>query len=109
MRTVYLDESEQSAAGIFAVAGYVFDPRSVRDFDRRWREILGMWKVPEFHMKEFAYRKNAFAGWSDGSRRAFLDRLIQTIHDHAQFHVMVSVDTDALSTLTPNEKLEMLD
>src|SRR5688500_16976664 len=97
MRTVYLDESEQSAAGIFAVAGYVFDPHTIRKFDKRWREILAMWKVPEFHMKEFAHRQNAFAGWSDGSRRAFLNRLIHTIHDHTQFHVMVSVDTDALS------------
>ena len=109
MFTAYADESGQEDAGIFVVAGYVFDPRKGAKFEKSWSKILERWKVSELHMKELTRFGGEYKGWSDNNRSAFLSSLTEIIHSRAEFHVAVSFDTFALRDMNPNDKQEILD
>jgi hypothetical protein len=72
--TAYLDESESDP--FFVLAGLISSPSGWNRFSREWIKVLKEYEVPSLHMKEFAFFKKAFKGWTEGMRRSFLNRLL---------------------------------
>lgn len=76
--TAYLDESK--SAPMFVLAGLVSTASSWKRFSREWIKVLKEFKIPYLHMKEFAFFRGVFAGWTEGMRRSFLNRLLFLIN-----------------------------
>jgi len=77
----FLDESGHSSATEFlALAAFVANEADWRAFDRLWHEALHETQAPYLHMREFAHRVGAFAGWTEERRRALLGPCVKALN-----------------------------
>jgi hypothetical protein len=100
----YVDESRQSEARVFVVAGYVFDPEGVRRFEEQWRRALDSAQLSRFHMSDFENRMGPYAAWRDKYRHEYLNHLIDIIKGTTKFSVAVAVDIDSYNRLSTDDK-----
>jgi hypothetical protein len=88
MVTGYFDESgdPRDAPG-FAVGGYVAETTRWLRFNRQWEEVLDLFEVPYFHMREFAHSVGPYKSWKgdEGKRTAFVSRLIKATKANVSF------------------------
>lgn len=88
MLTGYFDESgapiEEPG---FAVGGCVAQTGRWLKFNRQWEEVLAVFRVPYFHMREFAHSVGPFESWkgNEGRRKAFLTRLVKVAKTNVNF------------------------
>jgi hypothetical protein len=82
MLTGYMDETgntkdeRQRFAGM---AGLVAPLENWEKFEARWKRILGEFKIPYFHMKDFANFKGFHKGWHEQKRRKLFGKLMTCI------------------------------
>jgi hypothetical protein len=82
MFTAYFDDSGHPDRGPeLVVGGYISTVEKWVRFEEEWSEVLELFDVEYFHMKEFAHSTGEFSGWkgNDGRRIAFLKRLAKVI------------------------------
>ena len=72
--TAYMDES--NAGQFFIFAGFVSTVSSWNRFSREWEKVLREYNAPYLHMKEFAFFRGPFQGWSESQRKSLLQRLL---------------------------------
>lgn len=78
MLTCYLDEAGGKAEGFTVICGWVSTVAQWEQFEIDWRLFLASYKVPYFHMKEFAQSTGPFKKWSDA-------RLLKGPKGHREF------------------------
>jgi hypothetical protein len=73
--------SETDGDGVIYVAGMLSTADKWFRLDREWADVLRRFRVPYFHMKEFAPGVGPFASWRDDKdkRREFLERLFRVV------------------------------
>jgi hypothetical protein len=82
--TAYLDESKSDP--IFVLAGLVSTAHNWNRFSREWGKVLKEYQIPYLHMKEFAFSKGPFQGWSESRRKALLQRFLFLIKSGERIH-----------------------
>lgn len=79
--TTYCDASGQQdeKTDAIAVLGLVVRVTRWQRFEREWQGVLDDYRVPYFHMREYAHSRGPFASWKgDEERRAaFCGQLIK--------------------------------
>jgi hypothetical protein len=95
--SVYFDRSADT--GIRVVAGYVSTPEHWQNFQEEWLKWLArpQYRVPYFHMKEFAHSLGAYKdGWKGQprKRREFLVGLINITKSNTFHSFRASVRSD---------------
>ncbi len=86
--SAYLDEtghSKDERQKFVGIAGLIAPITSWETFERKWKETLKAFKIPYFHMKEFAHSEKTFKDWEDkeAKRRKLFGKLmlnIETTH-----------------------------
>jgi hypothetical protein len=76
--SVYLDETGAATTEFFGVAGVLAPDDSWKDFERRWLQALEEFKIPYFHMVEFAHSTGVFKDWkgNEPKRRELFGKLL---------------------------------
>jgi hypothetical protein len=80
--TAYMDEtghSKDERQKFVGMAGLIATARDWEQFERKWKETLKSFRIPFFHMKDFASLRGPFKGWSEIKRRKLLDKLLRII------------------------------
>jgi len=94
----YFDESERTG-GIFCVAGYVFEPKHAKKFDREWRVLMkGVWP---FRMADLAAGADRFKSLTQRQRDARLRAAVALINDRMSFGVAVSCRLPEVNRFAP--------
>jgi hypothetical protein len=76
----YMDEtghSKDERQRFVGVAGLVAPAESWEAFERKWKQTLSDFKIPYFHMKDFASRRRYYEDWSEQKRRKLLGKLLR--------------------------------
>lgn len=90
--TVYLDESgTHIGSQAVVVAGYIATADEWISFDSEWRTALTEFKIPFFHMSEFANRASSYRDWTKKEREQRFDRLVNIINAHVLGSVAVTI------------------
>ncbi len=82
MLTGYFDETgnlkdeRQRFAGM---AGLVAAANDWEKFEGKWKRVLDEFKIPYFHMTDYANRKQFYQGWHENKRRNLLRKLLAAI------------------------------
>jgi hypothetical protein len=84
MLTAYFDES-YAAKGYMVVSGWIATIEEWERFEIDWKLFLASYKVPYFHMKEFAQSVGPYKKWKD--TKYFRARFINEAHGIIQQHV----------------------
>ncbi len=93
--TAYFDESGTPHDSRFVVvAGYLAAVGAWRRFNARWGAVLAAYKVPYFHMREYAHSIGAYDGWKgkEAKRARFLKTLIKQIERGPRYGFRAIVD-----------------
>jgi len=91
--TAFFDRSADDgfvAEGGTVVAGFVSTIEQWALWEKEWKDVLRRFRVPYFHMKEFAPSKKVFSGteWADNNyRRDFVAALVGTLKRWAMISV----------------------
>lgn len=108
MLIAYFDESGSKDTPLVTMAGYLSDERRWKHFEREWAKALKEHGAKYFHMKEFAHFRGEFEGWTEGQRKALVQRLTWVITSNVQFRVGAVVPCEAfkqsVGSLEPNNK-----
>lgn len=88
MLSAYMDEtghSKDEQQRFVGIAGLIAPAASWEAFERKWKATLGSFKLPYFHMKEYAHSTQAFKGWegNEVKRQKLFGKLmlhIETAH-----------------------------
>ncbi len=80
----YMDETGHSKdewQKFNGMAGLIANADKWETFERRWKRALRRFKIPYFHMKEFAHSEGVFKDWKgdETKRRALYGRLLSII------------------------------
>jgi hypothetical protein len=84
--TAYCDETgfaKDPSQKFVGMAGFVAPSEAWESLEHKWKFILKEFKVPYFHMKEYASSVGVFKGWKDNEkkRQAIFSSLIKTIKE----------------------------
>lgn len=80
MLTGYMDEtghSKDERQRFVGMAGLIAPPEDWEVFERKWKAALADFKIPFFHMKDFANLRGPFKGWSELKRRKLFGKLLR--------------------------------
>lgn len=85
--SLYCDASGKEEDELLAVAGFVGRVDEWLKFETEWKAVLDEFKVPYFHMREFAHSVGPFEHWKgrEARRIAFIDALIAALAPHASY------------------------
>jgi hypothetical protein len=90
------------------VAGLVAPTENWGMFERKWNQTLDIFKIPYFHMKDFASRRSYFEGWSELKRQKLLGKLLRIIATTHPFPVGAIISLDDYRSF-PAEDREVMD
>jgi hypothetical protein len=81
MFTCYFDDAGGEDHGFVSVAGWLATLESWRFFEQKWNEMLAVYRIPYFTMKECAQFKGPFEKWKTEpkTRAKFLQTACQII------------------------------
>jgi hypothetical protein len=99
----YLDESEDSSSGIYAVGGFVGHAEVWDSLEPQWLSDLPS-GVTLFHATDCFTGNNEFAGVSIADRVAVLNRLTNVIAAHDVWLVGYGIDAKTYQKLAPKAK-----
>jgi hypothetical protein len=113
------DDSGNTEAPVFVLAGFVARLRQWQVYSREWERILNVApKVPFLSTNEAFQQRGCFAGWSKGAVEDRLLKLVQVIQNRVDGGVIFTLDHDGYKavmakvdelTLTPERrKVRML-
>lgn len=93
----YIDEtghSKDEQQRFVGVAGLVAPAENWEAFEHKWKQILSVFKIPYFHMKDFANRRRHYEGWSELKRQKLLGKLLRIVATTHPFPVGAIVSLD---------------
>jgi hypothetical protein len=81
MLSAYMDEtghSQDEGQKFVGIAGLIAPAANWEAFERKWKATLEIYRLPYFHMKEFAHSKQTFKGWEskEAKRQKLFGKLI---------------------------------
>ena len=104
----YLDDSGTHAASkIISVGGCINEAETLDNFSRAWQERLDKWKLPFFHMTDWAALRGDYKTWSKPVAERRLRELLDLIRDFGigTFGVAVSrKEFSGVSAMYPKAK-----
>lgn len=112
MLTGYMDEtghSKDERQRFVGVAGLVAPAENWEAFERKWKETLSVFKIPYFHMKDFANRRRYFEGWSELKRKKLYGKLMRIIATTHPFPVGAIVSLDDYRSFSAEDRKLMED
>jgi hypothetical protein len=71
----YMDEtghSKDEKQRFVGMGGLVAPAQNWTEFERKWKQTLKDFRIPFFHMKDFANFRSFFESWSEQKRRNYL-------------------------------------
>src|ERR1051326_3117165 len=79
--SAYMDEtghSRDEQQKFVGIAGLIAPVASWEAFERKWKATLGVFKLPYFHMREFAHSEQTFRDWrgKEAKRRKLFGKLM---------------------------------
>lgn len=107
---VYLDETGHSSdetQQFNGMAGFLAQKRDWQRVERKWKATLKSFRVPFFHMKDFAHFRGSFVGWSEQKRQQLLGKLLTHLESINPIPIGVIFDMEAFRSLPP-VKLQQL-
>ncbi len=81
--SVFLDDSGSPDEGIcLGVGGFVSTWDKWIEFEKAWHDVLEVYDISYFHMREYAHSTDEFKNWKgkEGKRRTFLKRLVKCLN-----------------------------
>lgn len=78
----YMDEtghSKEERQKFVGMGGLIATDDNWERFGRKWKAALTSFRIPHFHMKDFAHSRGAFEGWSELKRRKLFGKLLKII------------------------------
>lgn len=78
--SAYMDEtghSKEERQKFVGMAGLIATDENWERFERKWREALTFFRIPYFHMKDFAHSRGPFEGWNELKRRKLFGKLLK--------------------------------
>lgn len=93
--TAYFDES-YAAKGYMVICGWIASVEEWERFEIDWKLFLASYKVPYFHMKEFAQSVGPYKKWKDAPyfRARFIHEAHGIIQQHVRHGFACSVDDE---------------
>jgi hypothetical protein len=110
--TGYMDEtghSKDERQKFVGVAGLVAPAENWEVFEHKWKETLRVFKIPYFHMKDFASRRRHYEGWSELKRKKLLGKLLRIIATTHPFPVGAIVSLDDYRSFSEEDRALMGD
>lgn len=105
------DSSTHKGSRIYALCGFLADPRIWGDFDRDWNAVLDKREWPnrlrEFHMVDCVHGWNEFAGWSYAERLALFGDLTSVVYEANVMAIGSMIVVDAFEKLPSQYKVLM--
>jgi hypothetical protein len=108
----YMDEtghSKDERQRFVGVAGLVAPAENWEAFERKWKQALSDFKIPYFHMKDFASRRRYYEGWSEQKRRKLLGKLLRIIATTNPFPVGAIISLDDYRSFSAEDQKLMGD
>lgn len=112
MLSAYFDETGHSRdeKQLFnGMAGVLAPADHWGAFEEKWGQTLKAFKIPFFHMKDFASLKGFFKGWSEGKRRRLYGKLLAHMETAYIFPVGVSTSMSAFRGFPEEQRKKFID
>ncbi len=103
----YMDEtghSKDERQRFVGVAGLVALVEDWEASERKWKETLSVFKIPYFHMKDFANRRKHYENWSELKRKKLLGKLFRIIATTHPFPVGAIVSLDDYRSFSAEDR-----
>jgi hypothetical protein len=98
----YFDESgSHDGSPVLCVAGFTFEKESCKELDFAWKEVLGRFGLPFFHMVDCAPGNAPFDKLSLKRRIAVETEMIGLIRSHALLGVAVAINENEFNEIFP--------
>lgn len=107
--SAYMDEtghSRDERQKFVGIAGLIAPVASWETFERKWKATLKAYKLPYFHMKEFAHWEKTFRDWKDkeAKRKKLLGKLILHIETTHPLPFGAIMPMDAFRSFTKEQQ-----
>ncbi len=108
--TLYCDAAGGKDHGFIVVAGYLSTFSRWLSFTKEWNLLLSAFTLSDFHMKDFAQSKGAFADWKDNEdkRKKFLSRAAEIIASNVERSFACLVEFEAFNRVNQRYRLDEL-
>lgn len=108
--TAYMDETGHAADDaqrFCGMAGFLAPADRWEVFEGKWKQVLVDFKIPYFHMKEFAHSEGVFAGWrgKELKRRKLFGTLLNKIAAIHPIPIGSITSLDAYRALTDEDRM----
>jgi Protein of unknown function (DUF3800) len=107
MLTAYLDEtghSKDEKQRFNGMAGLIAPAYNWEVFERKWKATLKEYKLPFFHMKDFANFKGHYEGWSEERRKKLFGKLMLHMETIAPLPIGIIIPMEEFRKLTEEEQ-----
>jgi hypothetical protein len=107
--SAYMDEtghSKDERQRFVGIAGLIAPVSRWETFERQWKATLELYKIPYFHMKEFAHSKQTFKDWEgkEEERKKLLGELILHMETAHSLPFGAIVPMDAFRSFTKQQQ-----
>jgi hypothetical protein len=112
MLSAYFDETGHSRdeRQLFnGMAGVLTPTDHWAAFEERWKRTLKDFKIPFFHMKDFASLKGLFNGWSEDKRRRLYGKLLGHMETAYIFPTGVGISMSAFRGFPEEQRKKFID
>jgi hypothetical protein len=112
MLSAYFDETGHSRdeKQLFnGMAGVLAPADHWAAFEEKWGQTLEEFKIPFFHMKDFASLRGPFKGWSEEKRRRLYGKLLAHMETAYIFPVGVSISMSAFRSFPEEQRKLFID
>lgn len=99
MLQLYLDESGSSTSKIITIAGFAAQESHWRKLSKEWNSVLQTMGLSYFHMREYHYSVDQFAGWTRKRKDILMKRLVQIVKQNVLFKVSASIEIAAYNSI----------
>ena len=108
--TAYMDETGHAAADdqlFCGMAGFIAPAEDWEIFEGKWKRVLRDFKIPYFHMREFAHSVGVFEGWKgkEAKRQKLFGSLLNKIAAIHPIPLGSITSLEAYRNLTPEDQI----
>ncbi len=112
MLSAFLDEtghSSDKAQRFNGMAGLMAPTKRLLRMERKWNRTLSRFRLPFFHMKDFASFRGPYKGWTEQKRRDLYRRLLAHITGAQPFLVGSILAMEDFRSLTAKQQADFVD
>jgi hypothetical protein len=107
MLTAYMDEtghSKDERQRFNGMAGLLAPTWAWEELEPKWKQTLKDFKIPFFHMKDFANRQREFEGWHELKRQKLYGKLLKHIEMASPFPLGSILAMSDFKSLRPEQQ-----